>query len=961
MIHGVINDGFCDRPTLGILWIMYKMSIPMHNQAIFKLLIDKVTDPVHVISVDDDYRLVYLNDSACAHWGLPREKLLTMSVPDWDPNFNAAALSELLTEIKKNRICVFETDHRLGDGLLVPVEITAGHLSLAGREYLYGYIKRINRVKVVDYSAENRKREISALIEGAVDYSVFTIDTTGNITSWNDSAERMYGYPHDEIIGKNFAALLAKPAIDDQQHRQTIEMAQANGRSQSEGWGIRQDGQAFWRQMVITPASNISDQPSDFIVLNRDLSERVHVENALRSNAEKLQAMFDLSQVGMVCNALEGRFVEANPAFLKMLGYQQKDLTSLRFQDITPKQYTASDSLQIELLRTCGCYGPYEKEYVARNGQLVPVRLNGVMITDHDGEELIWSLIEDISQEKATQHELQLAASVFHSIQQGVLITDATGIILAVNAAFTEITGFAAEDVIGKTPKVLSSNIHDFSFYAAIWQDIKENKKWSGEIWNKRKNGEVYLQSETINAVYDDNGQLIRYVAIFSDITEIRRKDARIKFQTYHDTLTGLANRFLFHDRLELAIEEARQDSSIVGMLCLDIDRFKEINDKLGHKTGDALLNAVAQRLLAVLRKRDTLARLGGDEFLVLVTGLENPSEIAEIAESILQGLVQPFGISGQTIHTGASIGIALFPQDGNSAEALMMHADAAMYQAKSAGRGRYHFFDSNIHGQVVDRITLAEHLRHALTNEEFEIFYQPKICLKSEELCGAEALIRWRRPGVGLVPPDQFIPVAEENGFIVPIGAWVIREVCRQINRWKQERRTPICIAINLSALQFKDKNLPDYLEKVMREEAVQGSELEIEVTESAVMQDADHAIAILRKIQNLGVRVAVDDFGTGYSSLAYLKRLPIDSVKIDRSFVMDIGSDPEDAAIVQAIVALGCTLKLETIAEGVETKKQVNFLREIGCDVAQGYHYAKPMPADLFSAWVTKTACVA
>jgi diguanylate cyclase (GGDEF)-like protein/PAS domain S-box-containing protein len=549
---------------------------------------------------------------------------------------------------------------------------------------------------------------------------------------------------------------------------------------------------------------------------------------------------------------------------------------------------------------------------------------------------------------------LRLAASVFETTHDGIMITDEEGTILSVNPAFSQITGYSAQEAIGETPRLLKSEHHDQAFYDALWSSLISKGYWQGEVWNRRKNGELYIQWQTISMLPDAEGRPSRYVAVFSDVTELRRKDERIRQQAYHDALTGLPNRFLLLDRLEHGIDVARRAMSGLAVMFLDLDRFKVVNDSLGHEAGDLLLQAVAGRLELCLRKSDTIARLGGDEFVIVLSDFESTAEIALLSDRIVASLAAPFDLNGHPAHIGASIGIAVYPQDGSEAGTLMKNADAAMYQAKGAGRNTFRFFDPAINSKALERLDMEADLRRAVELGQFEMHYQPKVDLRQRKVRGLEALLRWRHPERGLVQPNDFIPMAEDTGLIVPLGAWALEESCRQAKIWLDEGIAIGRMAVNLSARQFQDLQLFERVSNILEKTGLAAHHLEIELTESTVMANPRQAIDVLERLHKLGIQIAVDDFGTGYSSLNYLKKLPLDILKIDRAFVSDLGRNEEDGAIIQAIVTLGMNLDLVTVAEGVETVHEAQMLERLGCTQAQGFLFTRPLPAKEAAAWL-------
>ncbi len=550
---------------------------------------------------------------------------------------------------------------------------------------------------------------------------------------------------------------------------------------------------------------------------------------------------------------------------------------------------------------------------------------------------------------------LRQAAAVFESTREGVVITDLAPNILAVNRAYTEITGYSEAQVMGKNPKVLKSGRHDESFYQAMWASLYKVGYWHGEVWNRRRNGEIYPQWLTISTVFNERHEPSNYVGVFTDITQIKQSEARLSHLAHYDPLTGLPNRLLAQSRLHHAIERAQRHHHRVATLYFDLDRFKNINDSLGHPVGDELLILMASRLKKRLREEDTLARLGGDEFLLVLEDIKDPSEPATLAQNLIDLLTSPFILpSGHEIFINASIGISLFPDDASSVTELIQHADMAMYLAKQEGRNTYRYHTAALSIAANERLVMENHLRHALVAGEFIIHYQPLIHARSGRTIGVEALVRWQPPGKAMVSPGKFISIAEETGLIVPLGEWVLRTACAQGRAWMDAGLPPLVIAVNLSVRQFQSENLVELVQSVLVETGLPAACLELELTESMFMEHAEQSINTLRTLKALGVRLAIDDFGTGYSSLTYLKRFPIDKLKIDQSFVRGLPQDPNDREIAATIIAMARSLKLAVLAEGVESEQQLAYLRQHGCDYYQGYLFCRPITALEFEAWL-------
>ncbi len=557
-----------------------------------------------------------------------------------------------------------------------------------------------------------------------------------------------------------------------------------------------------------------------------------------------------------------------------------------------------------------------------------------------------------------SQRDLRQAAVVFENTAEAITITDTDNRIIAVNQAFTRITGYKEEEVLGCNPSLLNSGRHDEAFYQTMWRSIKETGHWRGEIWNRRKSGEIYPELLTVNTVKNDAGEITHYVGIFGDISALKETESKLEYLAHHDALTGLPNRLLLNDRLAHAIKRAARGKNQVAVLFLDLDRFKTINDSMGHPQGDRLLQLVATRLSKSLRAEDTIARLGGDEFVLVIEELKSRQDVALVAENILALFGRPFQLDEREVFIDASIGIGIYPEDGADSDTLLRNADAAMYRAKSEGRNTYQFYIEALTAEALERLTLESSLRRALERDEFRLFYQPQFSLVDGALVGAEALIRWFHPEMGLVSPAKFIPLAEETGLIVPIGEWVLQEACSQQRSWQQAGWPPLKIAVNLSARQFHKPGLVKVIANILEKTGIEPAWLELELTESIIMRDAEATIRLLKELHQMGLEISIDDFGTGYSSLSYMKRFPIHKLKIDQSFVRDISTDKDDAEIVASIIALAQSMNLRVIAEGVETEEQLRYLVARGCHEAQGYHYSRPVPPEEIEQFFTEAS---
>lgn len=546
-------------------------------------------------------------------------------------------------------------------------------------------------------------------------------------------------------------------------------------------------------------------------------------------------------------------------------------------------------------------------------------------------------------------YHLKLADRVFEATLDGVMVTDLNGVIERVNPAFTQLTGYSQAEAIGRTPKMLSSGKQDPAFYQTLWRELRENGNWQGEIWNRRKSGELYLEYLSISGIYSPDGNCTHYAAIFSDITQRRMDEERLNHLAMHDALTALPNRTLFSERLMQAIARARRAASRVAVMFIDLDRFKRINDTLGHGVGDQALKVIARRLREAIRESDTVARLGGDEFTVILEDIEDIRHVAQIAQSLLNVVGQPIDTNGQTVFVTPSIGISIYPDDGTDQKQLLMQADRAMYEAKDEGKNNFRFFATQMTSSSMERITLESELRNALANDEFRLHYQPVFDLRSGAIVSVEALLRWQHPTRGLLGPGAFITTAEDSALIVPIGAWVLREACRQARLWIEEGFSFGRIAVNLSARQCRHEQFLHDLTEILSDTGLPPARLQLELVESMAMTGNGVTESLLGELARRGVSLAIDDFGTGYSSFTYLQTLPVDTVKVDRSFLAVIDAHRRESAILRAIVAMAHSLGLTVVAEGVENEEQLRFLREIGCDRGQGFLLARPVGAEL------------
>ncbi len=769
------------------------------------------------------------------------------------------------------------------------------------------------------------------------------------IVEVNDALCRMLGYGQEELVGRhpfefvdedNLAAFRSQIAkIAETRHR--VYRITLKTR----------DGDAVHTRFSATSVHDESGKLLYSFAFIADITQLRNAEDVLHQALSEQKIILENADMGI---ALAGKrnFLRVNRQFEAMFGYGRGELHNQSTDLIHPSREAFAEFRREA--RAVMRHGMYRNERLMRrkDGSTIWCRIVGKAIDPSDLPNGTLWMVEDISQRVEAEESQRLAAKVFDSSVEGILITDAHSRIVTVNHAFTAITGYGIEEAVGKTPAMLRSGKHSEDFYRQMWASLKEAGQWCGEIWNRRKSGETYLEWLTISAVKNDKGETTNYVAVFSDITSRKLAEERLNYLANYDALTGLPNRILYMERLALALAHAHRNRKMAAVMFFDLDRFKIVNDTLGHTAGDELLQEVAKRVAACLREDDTVARLGGDEFTVILEGIGNERDVAPVAQKIIDALARPISLGEQEMFITASIGISVYPNDGLDAQTLVKNADAAMYRAKDLGKNNYQFFKVEMNARAFERLTLENRLRRALERNEFELHYQPQVDLGTGQVVGAEALIRWRHPELGLVSPDRFIPIAEETGLILPIGEWVLRTACAQNKAWQNAGLPPLHVAVNISGRQFRQKNLIGMVELILAETGLRPEHLELEITESVIMEQAAETIATIGDMRQLGLHLSIDDFGTGYSSLSYLKRFPIDTLKIDRSFVRDITTDQDDAAIVKAVIALAHSLKLLVIAEGVETAEQLGYLREQGCDEIQGFYFSRPLTVEAFTA---------
>ncbi|NHZ95115.1 EAL domain-containing protein [Massilia sp. CCM 8734] len=831
-------------------------------------------------------------------------------------------------------------------------------LELEGSDELGRLAKQMEQMRVaIKHLFEDigRREERFRTIVTQVPGAVFRVRPGGSIDFVSDAIEDISGYAAALFMRSTTDAWSDLICPEDRRlQTRTVREAMSSGRPyQIEYRIIDATGIERWVSENGQPqaAARMEDSWVDGII--SDISERKHNEMRIAALLTEQSAILDNVMFGVMF-VRERRIVSVNRRCEDLFGYASGEMTGKLADMMYPShdEFLRAGERQYAALADGKDYNE-ERQYMKEDGTVFWCRVSGCALDPaRPNGGSIW-VYADVTERREAEEMLRLSATVLEHIADAVMVIDVELEIVAVNPAFTQITGFTDIEAVGKNVRLTRSGTEAQAVYEQMWAELGEHGFWRGERWDTRKHGETYLQSLTVSAVRDNHGVTTHYVAVFSDITKVKESQEQLDHMAHHDSLTALPNRLLFHDRLHHALQRAARDGQQLAVLFIDLDRFKNVNDTLGHHVGDELLKQVAAALQGKLREGDTLARLGGDEFIVLLENVAGQVGAGLVAEKLMAMFEQPFIISDYELFVTGSVGISVFPDDAADLTMLIRNADVAMYQAKARGRNGYQFYAPSMTGEGVERLRLEAMLRRSIDKNEIFLNYQPQVEIDSGRLIGVEALVRWHNPELGNVTPVRFIPLAEDTGFINQLGKWVLEEACRQMIRWERAGLHVPKIAVNLSVKQFERGSIVNMVADILQETGLAPQRLQLEVTESVIMNTGD-ALVFINDLHSIGVGLAIDDFGTGYSSLAYLKQLPVQTLKIDRSFIKDISTDVNDEAIAIAIIQLGKSMNLSVIAEGVETEEQAAFLLRHGCNQAQGYLYSRPeLPESILARW--------
>jgi len=843
----------------------------------------------------------------------------------------------------------FEERLRRKDGSAVWVLVSA---ALVTDELGGGLVIKGTIADITEQVNAQRESRVLADIVRCSDDAIFSITAEGVIETWNGGAVRTYGYSAEEVVGRPVHVLA--PIERAHESDEILEKVKAGCEVKSvELVRLRKDGREIVIHLTVSPTRDASGNVIGASAIARDVTEEKRSEAALRQSEEQYRILFESNPVAMYVYDLRNlRILSANRAAIDQYGFTEQEFLAKTVMEIRPEEDIPS-LLQDMAAHTDGLQKRGSWRHRRKDGTILDVEIVCHPL-NFRGTESILVAAHDVTERKRAEQSLQQAEEKYRGIFEdsviGIFQATLDRRLVSINRTLAQMHGYDSseemmEDVSMRSPQLFV----DPSRMSELAQIVTDGGTARGaELEIYRRDGATKWVRMNLRGIRDASGEVVLREGTVEDITEHKAATERIKFLAYYDALTELPQRALLQDRLEHALAAARRRHEKIALLFLDLDRFKSINDSFGHSFGDIVLKAVAQRLKACAREQDTVARVGGDEFLILLDGVKDTADAAIAAERIMRAMNASLEVQGHSFSVGCSIGLSMYPEHGMDGETLIKNADAAMYCAKEAGRGNVRFFTDEMNAQAVERLAMDKNLRLALEREEFFLVYQPQMEIESGKITGFEALIRWQHPEMGLVPPDRFIPVAENNGLILPIGEWVLRTACAQARKWQDAGLPAVPVAVNVSAVQFRQESFCALVRKVLQETGLPPQYLELELTESVLMSNADVTLSVLQELKEMGMKLAIDDFGTGYSSLSYLRQFPVDKLKIDKSFIRDAVEGCGDAAITTAIISMSKSLRLKVIAEGVETEAQLFFLREHRCDEIQGYYFSKPLSAD-------------
>ena len=785
----------------------------------------------------------------------------------------------------------------------------------------------------------------SQAILDAIPDLIFRISRDGTYLDFKQAAAIPLLLDPEKFLGKNIFDVVPEHIA-----RVTMESIERTARSHEPvtfHYQLEINGDTYSYEARIVE-SGLKDE---FLAIVRDVTVQDDILRKLEENETKYRALFENANDSIILMSKD-QFIDCNSKTLEIFGCKREEIignTPMAFSPAQQPDGRDSDEKAQEKIVATLAGNPQRFEWLHRKldgtSFETEVSLNRITLNE---QTLLQAIIRDITDRKTRDAQVSKLSSVMEQTADIIVVTDTEGIIEYVNPSFERITGYTYNEAVNNSPGLVASGLHKSEFYKHMWETITAGESYSNIFINRRKDGSLYYEEKTITPIKDQSGTITHYVATGKDISERIQIQERLQHMAHHDALTDLPNRNLFLDRLQQALNRARWHNRLVAVMFMDLDRFKNINDTLGHNVGDQLLLELSRRLGGTVRDGDTIARFGGDEFAILLDDIDSDSHISSLAQKLLDTLSMPFKINKQELFVTASIGVSIFPNDGDDSDTLLRNADVAMYRAKDMGKNNYQFYSDDLSARIFERLTLENHLRHALERNEFVLYYQPQVDARTNKISGVEALLRWQHPELGLVTPNNIIPLLEETGLIEKVGHWVLETACRQSRAWHDTGWPFIHMSVNISSRQFNNTNFISSVHDIINQAEINPEFLELELTESMLMRNASSTVNALHSLSGRGVRFAIDDFGTGYSSLTYLRRFPIDTIKIDRSFIHDVTDNPDDAAIASAIIVMAQSLSLNVIAEGVENQKQLDFLTSRNCHYLQGNFFSRPLPAE-------------
>ena len=912
----------------------------------YQLLFDSNPLPMWVFE-RKTLKFLAVNEAAARQYGFSRREFLTMTITDIRPEEDIPDLLEATAKpihgLQKTTIW----RHRKKDGAIIDVEIVGHDLHFHGVEAELIAARDVTERK----KAEETVQKLASIEEFSED-AILGKSMDGKITSWNRAAEKMYGYTRGEVVGRDLSFLVPP---ERQAEIQAIVERVLNGQPIEclETQRLTKTGSVLDVSLSVSPIKDSTGLITGASAIARDITLRKRAEEQLKLQSAVLEAAAN----AIVITDFEGTIVWANHAFTAMTGYSKEEALGNNLRLL--KSGAQPESYYAELWSTISSGKVWQGEIVNRrkDGKTYTEEMTITPVSRDVGnpaDRYFIAIKQDITERRRAEEELyrahQMLQTILNTIPQRVFWKDRNCTYVGCNRAFATDAGLNnPAEIIGKSDfdLVWSETAEVYRTDDKLVMEQGSAKLGYEEIQDRADRGRVWLRTSKL-PLWDREGKVIGVIGTYEDITARKLAEERVQYLAYYDALTGLPNRTLLQDRLAKALAGARRRKDKVAILFLDLDRFKDINDSLGHSVADLLLQEVAERLKTWAREQDTVARVGGDEFLIVLTGLKDVADAAVATERIVNLMTAEFVVQGHSLSIGCSVGISIFPEHGADGETLIKNADAAMYSAKDNGRNNFRFFTADMNAQVVERLTLENSLRLALDKKELFLVYQPQMDIATGRITGLEALLRWQHPDLGLVPPDKFIRIAENSGLILPIGEWVVRTACRQARKWQDEGLPAVSVAVNVSAIQFRQDGFCELIRRVLHETGLAPQYLELELTESLLLANANLMLSVVQELKAIGVTLAIDDFGTGYSSFSYLRQFRVSKLKIDRVFIRDVAVNPDDAAIASAIISMAKSLHLKVIAEGVEDEAQMSFLRAHQCDEIQGYYFSKPLAVD-------------